>query len=86
MRIWRDGRLLWPQQDETKTVGFDGYKWMPAYTASTDEDWFCKNGEDYLMWAAIVECNYKTGTFRTNQEGTLSPPEKLAAAAFRRFN
>lgn len=72
---------LYPQQDTTKTVRFDGYKWMAAYTASIDEDWFCKNGEDYLMWQAIVECNHLTGTFVQNKEGSLPPPQKLADAA-----
>lgn len=72
---------LYPQQDVTKTVRFDGYKWMSAYTSSTDEDWFCKNGEDYLMWQGIVECNHLTGTFVQNREGTLPPPQKLADIA-----
>jgi len=81
--VYLEGRTvkLYPQQDVTKTVRFDGYKWMPAFTASTDEDWFCKNGEDYLMWQGIVECNHLTGTFVQGKDGTLPPPQKLADIA-----
>lgn len=72
---------LWPEQDTTKTLRFDAYSWLPLYTTNTDEDWFCKHGSDYLMWEAVVECNYLTGTFVNNREGTLSPPAKLAQGA-----
>jgi hypothetical protein len=51
---------------------------VPYIASNSDaEDWMCEQGADYLMWAAVVECNMYTSTFVPRQEGFNAPPEKM---------
>lgn len=65
-----------PLPTENYTLSADAFVWLPDYAAPTDTDFFVEHGDDYLMWAAIVECNHLTQTFVPQQEGNLAPPIK----------
>lgn len=73
---------LHPPSTTALTLRMDAYKWADAYTSDADEDWFCLYGSDYLMWQAVVEANYLTGSFAMRSEGGLPPPTQLAKEAF----
>jgi hypothetical protein len=60
----------------TKTIYVDALIWLPNYTTNADVDFFTTHGSEYLMWAAVVECNHLVHAFVTQQEGSISPPVK----------
>lgn len=59
------------------TFHIDGYLKLDDYTQDSDTDFFTEEGHDYLVYAGIVEANHLVQTFIPQQEGNLSPPEKL---------
>lgn len=66
-----------PTPSEDITISIDGYQWLDDYTSDSDEDFFTEHGQDYLMWAVIVDINYRVQAFVPQQEGNLSPPDRM---------
>ena len=60
--------------------------WADDYTDDADEDWFCINGSDYLMWQAIIEVNHLTGSFVAQRDGAIPPPVRQASEALTAMN
>jgi hypothetical protein len=67
---------LHPVPTSNQILTVDACFWWPSWTASTDDDWFTENGEEYLMLQGIVEANKLIEKFVGNVEGNLPPPTK----------
>lgn len=67
---------LHPRPTSNQIITVDACFWWPDWTASTDEDWFTENGEEYLMLQGIMEANKLVSQFIGNVEGNLPPPTK----------
>lgn len=70
-----------PVPTSTQILPVDAYFWWPAWTASTDDDWFTDYGSEFLMYQGIIEANKLLSVFVGNVEGNLPPPTKDAERA-----
>lgn len=79
--VFNRGFELHPKPVGDVTIQGDVFCWLDNYSDDADTDFFTEHGSDYLMYAAIVECNLLVQTFIPQQEGNLSPPQKAADTA-----
>lgn len=78
-----DKVFITPTQEQSRKLAIDGVAWMDEYTSESDatSDWMTEQGSEYLIWAAVIECNYLNAVFTPGLDGNLSPPEKAKQRA-----
>jgi len=67
---------LHPKPTSEKILTVDACFWWPDWTSDSDDDWFTKNGSEYLMLQGIIEANRLLAVYVGNVEGNLPPPTK----------
>lgn len=74
----------------TLTIGMEVYTYAEDWAAAAleptpTEDIWTTNAADYLLWATVVQLNYRFKEFVPRQEGNMATPESMRDAALQRF-
>lgn len=86
--------ILPKQEDLTLTLGLEVYTYFANWVAADlseegednpVEDIWTENAADYLLWATIIQLNYRFKAFVPRQEGNLATPADMKAEALQRF-